>query len=212
MKIVNGVAMPDADEFMTGRLSKDGDYQRHHLDAAMKYVRDWKVAIDGGAHVGTWTKVLAQKFGAVVSFEPAADTFECLQHNCSALSNVELRQQALGRKPGRVRMTLDGFERAILLKNTGARFVADGTDVERITIDSLDLETLDFLKLDVEGSEVDALMGAEETLLAYRPVVLFEDKGFWKRYRYRRHEPHDYLASLGARHLERIQMDEIWGW
>jgi len=81
-----------------------------------------------------------------------------------------------------------------------------------VALDSLELQSLDFFKLDVEGGEVEALMGARETLLRHRPIVLFEDKGFWKRYGYTRRAPQEFLVSIGAHHLERAAMDEIWGW
>ena len=212
MKIVNGWAFPLADGFMSSRIGVNGEYQKSHLDAALKLVRGWKVAVDGGAHVGTWSKLMVQRFSSVVSFEPSVDTFECLVHNMQGITNASLRNQALGKAPGMVEMTLEGFERAIMLKNTGARFTKEGGTTERVTLDSLELPALDFLKLDVEGGEVDALEGARRTLKEFHPVVLFEDKNLWKRYGYGRQAPHDLLTYLGARHLIRVQMDEIWGW
>lgn len=212
MKIIKGWAFPDEDEFMHSQMADDGSYQVSHLLAAVKHCKGRDVVVDGGAHIGTWANILAGMFGKVVAFEPSPDTFECLKFNLVRSENIEFRHQALGKEPGRVRMTLEGFDKAIKLKNTGARFTAEGGDVERITLDSLDLPALDFLKLDIEGGEVDALLGARETLLKYKPVVLFEDKFLWKRYGYHRRAPHEVLESLGAVHLERVSMDEIWGW
>lgn len=212
MKIINGWAVPSWDEFMAKEMKPDGSYQRGHLDAAMKYVKGYMVAVDGGAHIGTWTKIMSRYFDNVLSFEPAADTFECLKWNKEnqRWPNITLYQQALGSQPGRCKMTLEGFDRAILLKNTGARFVRPGNEVDVITLDSLNLKHLDFLKLDVEGSEVSALMGAMDTLNRLRPVVLFEDKGLWKRYGHERQAPHKILRKLGFKKLERVKMDEIW--
>lgn len=212
MKMVNGWAFPDEDEFMAQQMQADGKYQREHLDAALRYVRGDRLAIDGGAHVGTWTVPMALQFATVHSFEPSPDTYQALAHNASHLTNVVLHHQALGKEPGKITMCLDNFEEAIRIKNTGARFVKEGGEVERITIDSLDLPALDFLKLDVEGGEVDALAGALQTLKRFKPVVLFEDKWHWKRYGYERKAPHALLTALGAKHLERVSMDEIWGW
>lgn len=212
MKMVHGWAFPDADDFMAAQMGENGEYQRSHLDEALKYVPGWGIAVDGGAHVGTWSKLLAARFARVLAFEPSADTFDCLVYNMRDLSNVELHPQALGKEAGWVSMTLEGFEKAIAAKNTGARFTKPGADAQRVTLDSLELPGLDFLKLDIEGGEVEALEGARCTLKAYHPVVLFEDKNHWKRYGYGRKAPHDILTSLGARHLVRAGMDEIWGW
>jgi FkbM family methyltransferase len=207
----------DGDRFMAQELDAGGGYQRAHLEAALKIAktrRACRVAIDGGAHVGTWSVPLAKQFERVVAFEPSADTYEALMANLAKrqATNVEARQLALGAAPGRVAMTLEGDDRAKRTGNLGARYVTKGDAVKVIALDSLELEDVDFLKLDVEGSEVDALTGAEQTLRRCRPIVLFEDKGLWARYGYARQAPHMLLGALGMVPLQRVMMDEIWGW
>ena len=217
MKIINGWAFPDADFFMVSQMANDGTYQKSHLDAAMRWVKKrgpMKLAIDGGAHVGAWSKFMAQDFEVLYSFEPSHDTFEALTYNMRGVTNVHLRNQAIGAAPGLIHMTLGDIMKNIEAKNTGARFIeeGEGSDIERITIDSLELPALDFLKMDIEGSEPNALAGARETLIKYKPIVLFEDKNFWMRFGFSKRAPHEFLESIGAHHLERTQMDEIWGW
>src|SRR3990172_3701237 len=135
MQIVNGWAFPDEDRFMAAHIGEDGSYQRSHLDHALSYVKKCDVAVDGGAHVGTWSRPLSIYFNKVVSFEPSPDTYECLVYNLDTFQcdKVETRNQALGKKPGRIKMTLEGFDRGIQLGNTGARFVRPGGDIEVIT-------------------------------------------------------------------------------
>lgn len=215
MKIVNGWAFPDADSFMASHIGKDGKYQYSHLEGAMKHVKNFGGAVDGGAHVGTWSRILSEKFASVLAFEPSADTKECLEKNMRTFKceNVNIVHAALGDKPGRVRMTLEGFDRAIELKNTGARFTRPGDDVDVVMLDSLKLDALDFIKLDIEGSEPAALRGAIETLKRCKPVVLFEDKGLCFRHF---GEPKtacaDLLKSIGMTFIEKIGCDQIWGW
>lgn len=203
--------MPDFDEHMPEIMPADGRYQFENLKTAVRYCKTRRTVIDGGAHIGTWAKVFAEMFGRVIAFEPSADTFECLRHNVQA-KNVEFRQQAIGRKPGRVRMTLEGFDGTLREKNAGSRYAVEGGDVERIAIDSLDLADLDLLKMDIEGSEVDALHGAKETLKRCRPVVLFENKAEWLRHGYKVKAPQIFLTKLGAVKFKRVGMDEVWGW
>lgn len=212
MKMVHGWAFPQADEFLAGQMAEDGSYQRENLDAALRHVKAFELAVDGGAHVGTWTRPMAARFAQVISFEPSLDTFECLAHNLRDLKNVELHNEALGKERGCVSMTLEGLINAINSRNTGARYAVEGGSIQRVTIDGLHLPSLDFLKLDIEGGEVDALRGARKTLLQFKPIVLFEDKGHWRRYGYERSAPHDLLRSWGAVPIERASMDEIWGW
>lgn len=212
MKTVSGWAFPDVDEFMAHELNADGTYQHKHLKAALRYVKDRSLAIDGGAHVGTWTRQLSAFFDRVLAIEPSPDTFEALSSNVQtfACQNVELYQAALGSRTGFVSMApLEG--KAEALKNTGARFVQPGGEIPLIRIDDWKLERCGFLKLDIEGSEVSALRGAADTLLRCRPIVLFEDKGLWRRYGEARNAPQLLLQRLGYRKFERISCDEIWG-
>lgn len=211
MKLVKGWHFPDADEFMADHLGKDGTYQRSHLDAALKHVTNWSCALDAGAHVGTWSKPLSERFTSVIAFEPSPDTFEALEANLRQFNctNVQTHQAAVGSKPGLVSLHLDS--RARDLKNTGARFVRLGGDIPMVTIDSLNLPSLGFLKLDIEGSEVEALEGARDTLHRCRPIVLFENKNLWSRYGRGRLAPQQFLEKRGYGQRDRASMDLIWG-
>lgn len=212
MKTVHGWAFPDVDDFMAKEIHEDGSYQGGHLRAALQYVTDWSLAIDGGAHVGTWSKPLSERFARVLAIEPSADTFEALQANLQAFgcANVEAKNIALGAAPGTVTMILDGLQAE--RHNTGARYVQAGTGtIPTEPIDAWELPSLGFLKLDVEGSEYFALKGAMQTLKRCKPIVLFEDKFLWRRYGLDRLAPQTLLQSLGYRELERAKMDAIWG-
>jgi hypothetical protein len=71
---------------------------------------------------------------------------------------------------------------------------------------------VDFIKLDLEGYEYRALLGAAETLERCRPIVMFEEKGKGEDAELKR--AHDYLLSLGARLITRIgrqQFDWLYG-
>ncbi len=212
MKYAHGWAFPDADEFMVSELQPDGSYQGAFLAAALRHVTDWSVAIDGGAHAGTWARVLSGCFARVLAFEPSADTFEAFVANMTTFGcdNVDQHRAALGAIPGAVTMApLD--PRAEALKNTGARFVTDGGEIPRVTVDEFGLASLGFLKLDIEGAEVDALLGARETIARCRPIVLYENKGFCRRFGYAKDAPATVLAALGYRQIEAIGTDLIWG-
>jgi FkbM family methyltransferase len=211
MKLVKGLAMPSFDEFMQTIVPDDGRYQHENLEAAVSHCKQRRTVIDGGAHVGMWTRTFAGLFDRVIAFEPAPDTFACLKYNVDA-ANVEFRNQALGAKPGKVHMTLKGFEGTKRERNSGARYVAAGGEIQRVTVDSLELQDLDLLKMDIEGSEVEALQGAVNTLLRCRPVVLFESKNEWVRRGYPENAPHEILSALGAVKFENVGIDEIWGW
>lgn len=211
MKQMHGWAFPDADEFMAHEMKADGTYQAGHLRVALNYVTDFSLAIDGGAHVGTWTRLLSQAFERVIAAEPSPDTFEALAANMAAFScfNVDLRPVALGATVGLVQMALEG--RAADMRNTGGRFVQDGGDIPVERIDDWNLPSCGFIKLDVEGSEPLALEGARETIVRCKPIVLFENKGFCRRYGLRPDATQAVLTSLGYQELAIVKCDRIWG-
>lgn len=216
MKLAKGWAFPDADEFMVSELKADGTYQSANLQAALRFVRDHSLAVDGGAHVGTWSRLMSPVFDRVIAVEPCADTFEALTANMAVFhcANVEPRRTALGDRTREVSMVLDG--RGAAMRNTGARHVdrAVRPGLERVACQALDdwaLPSLGFLKLDIEGSEVEALLGARRTIDRCRPIILFENKGLWERFGYKRNWPQTWLTGLRYRLLHTESCDQIWG-
>jgi FkbM family methyltransferase len=215
MRIERGWAYPDADHFMAAEMHDDGSYQGSHLAMALAHVTDWSCAVDGGAHVGTWSKPMAAKFARVLAIEPSPDTCEALTENMRLFdcTNVEIHNVALGAESGRVTMHLD--PRAVALQNTGGRYVQDAVNgsvsIPRITLDSLDLRACGFLKLDIEGSEPLALAGARKTLKRCRPIVLFENKNLWLRHGLSVQTPQEVLVRAGYRQLAKAGCDLIWG-
>ena len=198
-------ALPAADKYFAPLLTDEG-FQIDHLRTALRYVRAWRTAVDGGAHIGTWTCLMARMFERVVAFEPAEDTFECLFKNTRSLSNVVRLKGALGAAPSMASM-LDDPQRP---GNTGARYLGPGNDVEVIRLDDLELDDVDFIKLDVEGAELHALQGMEATLRRCKPVVCIEEKHFGGRFGVRGGAALEFLRSLGATEAEVIGKDHVF--
>jgi FkbM family methyltransferase len=153
--------------------------------------------------------LMARVFDRVIAVEPSADTCECLALNVHAWPRVEVRAVALGASTGSVGLALD--EVNARRGNTGARHVTAAGGIPVETIDAWQLPALGFLKLDIEGSEYDALRGAEETLRRCRPVVLFENKHLWSRYfGIPRDAVERLLTGHGYRLREIVSCDQIW--
>ena len=170
---------------------------------ALRYVTDWTLALDGGAHVGVVSRHLAERFESVIAVELAPDTAECLKRNLQGLS-VRVINAALGDKPGRVSYEGDRSDKS------SVRRVVPGRDVEVVTIDSLELPACGFIKLDLQGYDYLALLGAEETIRAYRPVIVFEHKSkCFSRYGIDPDAPKSFLQSCGYRTFRRSGPDVI---
>lgn len=170
-------SLPEGDTYFRKIFETTPDgFELDHLAAALEHCQSFRTAVDGGAHVGTWTAALAKKFQRVVAFEPAGDTYNCLLRNIPVSRNVTLVRAALGAKSGACFVLDDETRKG----NTGSRFIRVSVDgpVPVHRLDEYNLEDLDFLKLDVEGNETDALRGAEQTIFRCRPVIMAECKQF----------------------------------
>ena len=109
MKQINGVWLPSAEynlvEFLINKktmVDGKGSYQYHKLKAALKYVRNWRTAIDVGAHCGLWSMQLVKQFDMVHAFEPVLEHQECFRKNVEG--RYKLWNGALGNRIDMVKL------------------------------------------------------------------------------------------------------------
>lgn len=202
MKRAGEFWVPDAEEMALAQIAKGGA-QAHHIPVALKYTKNRRTAVDVGANVGTWTRPLLGMFQTVVAFEPAPDTFECLDRNCP---EAVLHQAGLSNFHGFATVMADDR----YPDGTGSRWLKASNDgVRLITLDSLNLQEVDLMKVDVEGMELRVFMGAVETLKRCKPVLVVEDKAKL-RPRHGLEAPWELLESLGYVHKESVGADRIY--
>lgn len=198
---------PDGESHLPAYLQKYSEYQSPHRDTALSHVKKFGVALDIGGHIGLWSRALAARFDTVHAFEPVAAHADCFERNVRA-PNVTLHRIALGREPGYVTAEdpADG--------NSGSTYVFEtDSGMEMRTLDSYNFRTVDFIKIDVEGFEVFVCEGARDTLARCRPVIVMEQKNHATDYfGLPRYSARDFVASLGARVLGRINDDWVLGW
>ena len=151
------------------------------LDCALEYnVREFGIAVDGGAYFGGVAQILAKKFHGVFAFEPNIDFVKVLRKNVSNLDNVRVFDVGLGDKNETVdfvRVHEVGCHVAVdsLLNVVSPGETKMTMSAPLIKLDDIALPRLDFLKLDLEGYETKAIFGAEETIKKFRPVVMVEN-------------------------------------
>jgi FkbM family methyltransferase len=178
------------------------------LKNSLHLVKDWSLAVDGGAFIGMWTKPLAYMFKRVVAFEPNPAAYACLEYNCRNLSNVTLVNKALGheaREKVGIHDTAPGPSVNLLQDDQQDKA---RTFVEMVTLDSQGL-TPSYLKLDLEGYEFRALQGARESVMRGRPVIVVEHSGHGTRYQ----SPglDKFFRPMGYE-LQKDGDDQVWTW
>ena len=214
-KFIYGWWLPKEDQHFEGYFSKSiqvGNkrlYQPQHIDRCFHHIKNRKhTAIDVGGHCGFWSFYLAGNFKKVYTFEPVEIFRECFKKNIPH-ENVELLPVALGNENGFVSMNVE-------LENTGATHVLSNTNdlnkVELKKLDDYELTDIDFIKIDVEGYENQVVLGAKETLLRNKPIIIVEQKGFSERFNETQFEAVDTLKSYGAKVIDQVVKDYILSW
>jgi FkbM family methyltransferase len=157
------------------------EMQRRTLHRVLdsKWVKDWSLAVDGGANIGGWTAVMLERFQTVHAFEPGADSFSRLRARCGTQAGAVLHEQALLDRACAVNIVMPPKRNA---STSCYAQPAEAGAVQAITLDSLALPACGLIKLDLEGAEYLALKGARRTIKKYRPVLILEIDRHGKRY------------------------------
>ncbi|MBK3516633.1 FkbM family methyltransferase [Carboxylicivirga marina] len=131
-----------------------------------------KVIIDGGANVGNYSKML-NRFHAdctIYAFEPVKSTFDTLVANVKDINSVVAVNKGLFVNNCQKEIHLfDSSTHSSLFELKGGKKVSNETQtIELISGDSFAIENkldqIDFIKLDLEGAEYDAIRGFENLL------------------------------------------------
>jgi FkbM family methyltransferase len=163
------------------------------LDLRRRHFGDGVVAIDGGANIGIHTIEWSRHmygWGQVNAFEAQEMVFYALAGNIALNNcmNVRARLAALGERCGEMNVPRPDYTRPASFGSLELRRrehteaigqaisyeARDGVTVDVVDLPSLKLDRLDFLKLDVEGMELDVLRGGRVVIEKHRPVMLIE--------------------------------------
>jgi FkbM family methyltransferase len=151
-------------------------WQYRFFEAELRHLRALvpqnRTAVDVGAWWGPWTWWLARLVPIVHAFEPNVEIAAALARVVPR--NVHVHAQAVSDEIGEATLSIPyggrGTEgRASLLPRQGRR-----VNIPTVSLDSLDLADIGFIKIDVEGHEYPVLRGATQMLERYRPNVMLE--------------------------------------
>jgi FkbM family methyltransferase len=191
-------SFPD-DMYIGQSMRMYGEYSEQEVAFLCSLLKPGGVVVEAGANIGAITVPMAKVVGGnggVFAYEPQEVIFNTLVENTSReLLCVIAMNDALGKVEETRRYSSNSG-------NTGGVALSDSGDhaASVIALDSIAMDHVDLLKIDVEGMETDVLVGARKTIMRSRPLIYVEndrpknkqrvvDTLFAYGYRVWRHEP-----------------------
>ena len=160
-----------------------GEYEPAELKAIGPYLKDDAVFIDVGANFG-WYTLFASSIigneGQVVAFEPFPENFKRLSQNIGLNPNRKIIAEnlAVGEQKGVLDLYYNKEEQNLGMVSKNATLNSKKKTVPMIAFDDYvrehNIKKIDFIKIDIEGAELQALQGMKEVLRKLKPVLLVE--------------------------------------
>lgn len=207
---INGFWVPSNDIHIKDWKNKDGVYAHFTQDKCfevfLRYCRNQKktfrTVLDIGAWCGTWSYKIQKYAERVIAFEPDKVHAECYKKNLEQFPTCEVITKAVGNEEGSVTLTDDDFTQ-------GKRIESTTGNVPMTTIDSFNYENIDLIKVDVEGYEMNVLLGAQNTL-ANTKYLMIELNNNTKKYGTNNREVEKFIRKLGFRLLLNHWPDKVF--
>lgn len=146
-------------------------FPNQYFDEVIKIEPDM-VWVDGGGYIGDTAIDIARKtnntYRKIISFEPDKHNIALYKANIQKekLGNIQLEPYGLWDKQENLKFSNDPIGGGSRIEEAGE------TRIDTISIDEvLKGEACDFIKMDIEGAELKALMGAKKTIKKYRPQL-----------------------------------------
>ena len=140
-------------------------------------IKEGQIVIDAGAYLGGFTFYAAKKVGRtgkVVAFEPDPNNFKILESiiKKSGFKNIILIKKALGDVVKEVELESANHFSSVVIKT----YKNPIFKVQQTTLDEemrkLKIMKVHFIKMNIEGSEINAIKGAKQTLVNVEHVAI----------------------------------------
>lgn len=151
-----------------------------------------KTVYDIGAHIGIYTLFFARAVGltgTVIAFEPNPDNYYELIENIKInnFQNVVVKRIAVGSDRGEAILWTPVLHtsKGSICEENKQQMLSNYKKIKRFKVEVNSIDYLvernykkpDFIKIDVEGAEIDVLQGAKRTLRLYKPKLFIEIHG-----------------------------------
>lgn len=162
-------------------LSSGQIFEPEEVELVKKQINQGDIVVDIGANIGYYTLLFAQlvgETGRVIAFEPDPDNFALLHKNITLnqYHNVTLVQKAASIENSQTQLFLCDENKG-MHRLYDSVCCQDSIEVETVCLDDY-LPTLvdkvDFVKIDIEGAEYNALQGMQNILRQHQPKLLTE--------------------------------------
>jgi FkbM family methyltransferase len=195
-----------ANDESTDLVTRRAPYEEHLQRLFASLVSRSDTVVDVGANLGLHSVLLDELASRVLAFEPNPRLLPALRRTVAGLRNTELVECALADFDGTAHFDDQGDHSAGAIAPEG-----DVVNVRRLD-DVLGGAPVHLMKIDVEGHEAAVLRGAESTLRACRPIIIYE------QLRGTGPTAHDYLETFGysfrvitrSGEFRPWSMDELW--
>ena len=173
MKLIKGWWLPDTDTHFEHYI-KDGGYQTVHRNTILNHIimnkHTLKNCVDVGSHVGFWSKDFTELFNHTYAFDPIPQVRECYVKNITN-PNYTLYPYGLGKEEKTIKVSYYPEETG----NTHANEQGN-LEINVRTLDSFDLNFIDYIKIDAEGYEIEVVEGAKNLIEKCKPFIHIEAK------------------------------------
>lgn len=204
----NGVAK--GLKFNTGESCPElalGTYEVPIQNIFTQHLKPGDVFYDIGANVGFFSIIAAKLVGdkgKVYAFEPGEGNANSIRHNArlNNFNHIEVIEKAVSHTSGEGQLLLAKYSGGHALATADAPpDLAGEVTVDLVSIDDLIAQNKiappNFVKIDVEGAELDVLKGMTETIKTARPAIIYEvDDGDRTAYERKYQELADFFKSF----------------
>lgn len=197
------------DEWFNTQFKIKGDiFDKSSFDMCIRHTTKFNEVIDVGAHVGSWSIGFSKLFKKVFAFEADQTNFSFLGKNIEAhkSNNIQTFYTAIGETQKQVSIQKG-------TQNSGQSHVCNGNSVEMKKIDDfIELfNNINLIKIDVEGYEYNAILGAKETILKFAPLIMIEVNGLSEQYyNIPKEKIFGLLKEFGYSQIDYKNKDSLW--
>jgi len=175
----HGIFFVYPNDAIAQHIIKNGSWEEHFISTVKNLVKkdDW--VIDCGANFGYNSVILGKiigEHGKLFCFEPQKIIYEQLIKNLdlNGIKNYEAYNNAIDVISEKV-VNLNPVNYESSWVNIGDTGIGVGGEkTKTMSLDDLNFERVDFIKLDIQGYELYAMMGGEKTLRKHVPHIFIE--------------------------------------